>query len=221
MAIPEYESRKYEDLSNEFKEKAGRTCELIKLMYNRLTLVDKLSYKQAIRKICDDHVDIPGFSFRNIRRNLPSENPSVPRRVTARWPNSSPTHNVIAEKLSSAELQDETIRHQSKDREDSIQFIDYREVYTHNTESNRCIPRHTTVVTTDKIRSIAIRFKISRGKYEDVKATMNSSSKYCYLLFDASTGLFLGSESDQLSPKMNLPSSEKCASSNEQKCNGL
>jgi hypothetical protein len=220
LAIPEYKSRKYEDLSKEFKEKAGRASDLIGLMYNRLTLVDKLSYKQAITKIRDDHADIPGFSFRNISRNLPFDNPTVPRRVRPRWPNSSTTHNVIAEKLSNAEPHDETNRHQSKDREDSIQFIDYREVYTQNTESNGCIPTHTTMVTTDKIHSIAIRFKIPREKYEDVKATMNSSSNYCYLLFDASTGIFLRSESDQLSPKMNLHSSEKCASSNEQKCNG-
>lgn len=67
MTIPEYEIRSYEELSNEFKEKTSRAIELIRLMYDRLTLVDHMSHKQAIRKIIEDHSRIRGFSFRNIK----------------------------------------------------------------------------------------------------------------------------------------------------------
>ena len=61
----EYEKRSYEDLSLEFQRlypSVIRAFELIPLMYNRLTLVDKLSHKQAFDKICDDHKHLSGFS---------------------------------------------------------------------------------------------------------------------------------------------------------------
>jgi hypothetical protein len=82
--IEEYQNKSYNDLSSEFRKAypcAIRAFELVGLMYNRLTLVDKLSHKEALTKIYNDHTDLPGFSLRNIRRNLPSDNPYVPRRV--------------------------------------------------------------------------------------------------------------------------------------------
>ena len=77
----EYEKKSYEDLSLEFQKlfpSALRAFELIPLMYNRLTLVDKLSHKEASTKICDDHRHLSGFSKRNIRRYWPSNNPITP-----------------------------------------------------------------------------------------------------------------------------------------------
>jgi hypothetical protein len=50
LTIPEYELRTYEDLSKEFNEKTSRAVELIHLMYNRLTLVDHMPHKLAIKK---------------------------------------------------------------------------------------------------------------------------------------------------------------------------
>jgi hypothetical protein len=93
-AIQELEiiNRSYEDLSLEFQKlfpSALRTIELIPLMYNRLTLVDKLSHKEASTKICDDHKHLSGFSQRNIRRYLPSNNPITPRRVRPSCPKNS------------------------------------------------------------------------------------------------------------------------------------
>ena len=46
-------------------------------MYNRLTLVDRLSHKEAMLKIANDHKHLPGFSDRNVRRYLPSHNPNI------------------------------------------------------------------------------------------------------------------------------------------------
>src|SRR5918999_1008010 len=86
----------YEELSNKFKKlypTVSRAFQLISLMYNRLTIGDKLSHKEAVSKIYEDHKHLQGFSPRNIRRSLMSlDNPNVPRRRSRKigptWPNS-------------------------------------------------------------------------------------------------------------------------------------
>jgi hypothetical protein len=93
-AIQELEisNHSYEDLSLEFQKLypyAVRAFKLIPLMYDRLTLVDKLSHKEASTKICDDHRHLSGFSKRNIRRYWPSNNPITPRRVRPSCPKNS------------------------------------------------------------------------------------------------------------------------------------
>jgi hypothetical protein len=96
----EYEQRTYEDLSNELQKiypVAARAFELIPLMYNRLTLVDGLTHKDSVAKIIADHQQLSGFSARNIRRYLPSDNPTVARRARPPWPKNSTT---IIESLS-------------------------------------------------------------------------------------------------------------------------
>ena len=63
-------SETYEELSKEFQQvypSAFRAIQLIAMMYNKLTLVDKLSHKEAKAKIYEDHKHLPGFSSRNIR----------------------------------------------------------------------------------------------------------------------------------------------------------
>ena len=60
---------------------AFRAFQLIPLMYNRLTLIDKKSHTEAWRQIHQDHQHLPGFSRRNIYRLLPSDNPKAQRRV--------------------------------------------------------------------------------------------------------------------------------------------
>ncbi len=69
--VKEYQIRSYEDLSSEFQRLYPRVADLIQLMYNRLTLVDKLSHKEAVAKIYNDHQHLSGFSRR--RRNLPTQ----------------------------------------------------------------------------------------------------------------------------------------------------
>ena len=86
----------YEELSSEFKKlypTALRALQLISLMYDRLTTEDRLSHKEAIFRIYDDHKHLQGFSSRNIRRSLMSlDNPKIPhrtgRKIRPSWPNS-------------------------------------------------------------------------------------------------------------------------------------
>ena len=98
----EFRTKTYEMLSKEFQEllpKVSRAYQLISLMYNRLTLIENLSHKEARLKIINDHKNIPGFSDRNVRRYWPSDNPKVPHRVTPSWPKSSITQAENDEKL--------------------------------------------------------------------------------------------------------------------------
>jgi hypothetical protein len=99
----EYQNRTYDELSSEFQKllpSAIRASELIALMYNRLTLVENFSHKEAVTKIHDDHKHLAGFSNRNIRRSLPLDNLNVPRRIRPRWPKNSYTEVNEPPKLS-------------------------------------------------------------------------------------------------------------------------
>ena len=104
----EYQNRTYNELSCEFQSSVGRVFELIKLMYNRLTLVENFSHKDALAKIQNDHKHLAGFSKRNIRRYLPLDNPCVPRRaVGPRWPKNSIARDDDHSKLSNTALEQE------------------------------------------------------------------------------------------------------------------
>jgi hypothetical protein len=70
------------------------------MMYNRLTLVDNVSHKEALIKIRNDHRNLEGFSTRNIHRYLPSNNPYIPRRVVTPRHNNSLTETKQVEKFS-------------------------------------------------------------------------------------------------------------------------
>jgi hypothetical protein len=72
-------------------------------MYNRLTLVNKLIHKDAITKIYNDHRQLAGFTTRNIRRYLPSDNPAVPRRVRTPRPKNSYAQTSEEAKLSTTQ----------------------------------------------------------------------------------------------------------------------
>ena len=102
----EYKTRTYEDLSSEFQKlyfQVVRAYQLIPQMYNRLTIVDRLSHKEAILKMANDHKHLPGFSDRNVRRYLPSHNPNIPRRVRTSRPKNSGTISIDNPKLSMSE----------------------------------------------------------------------------------------------------------------------
>jgi hypothetical protein len=95
--------RTYSDLSKEFRNlypTFWKAANLLPAMYNRLTLIDGFPHKDAINKIKSDHKDLPGFSARNIRRNLPRSNPHVPRRVRTSRPKSSQTESNDGSNLS-------------------------------------------------------------------------------------------------------------------------
>ncbi|HEY9387193.1 MAG TPA: hypothetical protein VIP70_09135 [Nitrososphaeraceae archaeon] len=104
-------SQSYEKLSKEFQQLypiAYRAIQLIRMMYNRLTLVDKLSHKEAKAKIYEDHKHLPGFSSRNIRRSLTSlDNPNISHRIRPHWPKSSSTATNNGSDLSTPKLNPE------------------------------------------------------------------------------------------------------------------
>ena len=80
----EYRTRTYGELSMEFQKlypQAVRAYQLIPEMYNCLTFVDRLSHKEAILKMANDHKHLSRFSDRNVRRYLSSHNPNIPRQV--------------------------------------------------------------------------------------------------------------------------------------------
>jgi hypothetical protein len=107
----EYEQRTYEDLSYELQKIypiAARAFELIPLMYNRLTLIDGLTHKNAVEKIIADHKHLSGFSARNIRRYLPHDNPVVSKRIRSSWPKNSTTGIGGSSQLSSIEQRNST-----------------------------------------------------------------------------------------------------------------
>jgi hypothetical protein len=110
----EYQNRTYDDLSSEFQKvhsSAVRAFELIALMYNRLTLVENFSHKDAVTKIQNDHKHLAGFSKRNISRNLPLDNPAVPRRVRTRWPkNSANETNEPSKSSNTTQRQDKNLK---------------------------------------------------------------------------------------------------------------
>jgi hypothetical protein len=99
-------SASYSELSRQFKEiypTVVHAYRLISEMYNRLTLVDNFSHKEAITKIFNDHRELPGFSKRNIYRALPQDNPSIPRRVVPKRHKSSDTISKNTNSLSVTE----------------------------------------------------------------------------------------------------------------------
>jgi hypothetical protein len=94
----EYKHKSYEELSKEFQEvypAAVRAFVLIPQMYNRLTLIDNLTHKDALTKIRNDHDHLLGFTERNIRRYLPANNPNIPRRVRTSCPKNSATETCV------------------------------------------------------------------------------------------------------------------------------
>jgi hypothetical protein len=102
----EYKTRTYEVLSSEFQKlypQAVRAYQLLAQMYNRLTIVDRLSHKEAILKMANDHKLLPGFSDRNVRRYPPSHNPNIPHRIRTSRPKNSATKAVDNPKLSVSE----------------------------------------------------------------------------------------------------------------------
>jgi hypothetical protein len=108
--VTEYENRSYDDLSSGFQKLlhfAVRASELISLMYNRFTLIEKYSHKEAVTKIQDDHKHLAGFSSRNIRRSLPVDNPNVRRRVRPPWHKNSIIEANPPSKLSDTIQQEE------------------------------------------------------------------------------------------------------------------
>jgi hypothetical protein len=116
----EYEQRTYQELSHEFEElypAAARAFELIPQMYNRLTLVDRLTHKEAVAKIHNDHHHLSGFTERNIRRYLPGDNTNIPRRIRTSCPKNSITEISPEQHVSNTEHTDESNQQPSSEEQ--------------------------------------------------------------------------------------------------------
>ena len=103
----DFQKLSYEDLSKEFREiypNVLRAFQLIPAMYNRLTLFNTISHREALMKIYEDHKDLPGFSRRNIYRYLPSNNPNIPHRIVPSRHKSIRGESSLSGKLTSASL---------------------------------------------------------------------------------------------------------------------
>lgn len=102
-----------------------KAFELIAQMYNRLTLVDGLTHKDAFAKMHNDHEHLRGFSPRNIRRYLPANNPNIPRRVRTSRPKNSPTETSVETSFSDTKHNDEkNINHKIGTQNISTHVVD-------------------------------------------------------------------------------------------------
>jgi hypothetical protein len=155
-AISKIATSSYEELSMEFQKLCpivSRAIELIGLMYNRLTIEDKLSHKKAIAKICEDHKNMQGFSERNIRRSLVSlDNPNIPHRISRKirptWPNSDIARGD-ASKQERAKLyaDNQTASQDSRSRE----LENTRNQESEKTNDVKCLSCNLLLVQTQKL----------------------------------------------------------------------
>ncbi len=204
--IKEYQKRSYEDLSSEFQRQYPRVVQLIELMYNRLTLVDKLSHKEAVAKIYNDHQHLRGFSRRNIRRNLPLDNATVPRRIRPTWPKNGTNESDEAPKLGStvqnqnslaSNNSEKTTTNQLEERPTEREITDYpsdpghsdkhnNALYAENVELREALIRKTTFVKGDEISLHEIKFTIPKEKYPNLEGAIQKSRDSVYVVFDKS-----------------------------------
>ena len=227
----EYQKRSYDDLSSEFQRlypSTVRTIELIQLMYNRLTLVEKLSHITALKKIYNDHKHLSGFSRRNIRRNLPLDNPGIPRRVRPSWPKNSDTQDNEPVKLSTTALEHDQdilttndclaettspINHQ-KLQERPVQKVmtnciteheasdSYDIIYAENLELKEATLRQTALIKANDISAYEIEFTIPKEKYHHLEVAMKDSTDSVYVIFDKA-GIFERAVADVFRGKLN------------------
>jgi hypothetical protein len=231
-AIQELEisNRSYEDLSLEFQKLypyAVRAFKLIPLMYNRLTLVDKLSHKEASTKICDDHRHLSGFSKRNIRRYWPSNNPITPNRVRPPCPKNSfskikePSELSIAQRESSiwsAKTDGDLSLRNNYGGEEKTAAVAYPQLHGEPNEigsiadlklkalvsdklREEAVKRQTAIKTADQISATEIELTIPRDKYPQLTAAIESSTNSVYVTFDKS-GILERAEPDTFREKL-------------------
>ena len=170
--VKEYQKRSYDDLSSEFQRLYPRVIRLIPLMYNRLTLVDKLSHKEATAKIYNDHRDLPGFSRRNIRRYLPLDNATVPRRIRPSRPKNSTIESEEAPELSG------TIHEQNQ----NVQTIASNNLKT----TTNPLDESLTEVEITGYNINPDLLTIPKEKYPDLEEAMQKSRSSVYVVFDKS-----------------------------------
>jgi hypothetical protein len=178
-----HQSSTYDELSKEFKElypSVYRALQLIPLMYNRLTLVDNFSHKEALKKIYNDHKELSGFSERNIYRALPKDNPAIPKRVVPKRHKSSDT---IAEKTNSLSVTEQGEAAELKESNNrpcpNCQLFRMR-----IEELEEALKASAGPTTAAKFAPQIQRFTIFKERHIELTDSMEKSIEFIYLEFD-------------------------------------
>jgi hypothetical protein len=178
-----HESRTYDEISQEFKElypSVIRAFQLVPMMYNRLTLIDRMSHKEALKKIYDDHKELPGFSKRNIYRALPQDNPTIPRRVMSKRHKSSVTELQITESLSAAE---KNVEIQSNESTESCPNCELLKLQKQGLMD--ALAASSGPTTADKFTPQIHRFKVHKERRTELIECIERSTEYVCVEFDA------------------------------------
>jgi hypothetical protein len=183
-----YQSRTYDEISKEFKELypfAARAIQLISQMYNRLTQVEGMSHRLALKKIYEDHKHLHGFSRRNIYRALPKDNPATPKRVVPKRHKSSDT---IAEKTNSLTVTEkgeaaEPKEHKNKSCPD-CQFLK-----SQKEELEEALKATAGPTTAADFSPQIQRFTIFKERHTELIDNMEKSIEFISLEFDKSGNL--------------------------------
>jgi hypothetical protein len=174
------QDKTYLELSVEFRQlypTANYAFQLIPKMYDRLTLVDKLTHKVAIAKIGEDHRDLPGFSGRNIVRYLPADNPNIPRRVRPSRLKPIGTVNNVVPKLSNTESTN--LIHRYSNERFSIEYVSNGDlVENRELEEIKKIPDTSSSL-------VRPEYRILREKFEILSNALARTRQVCFVLFDS------------------------------------
>jgi hypothetical protein len=183
LARTENESASYLELSQEFRElypTALRALQLIPKMYNRLTIVDNYSHKQAITKIFEDHKELPGFSKRNIYRALPQDNTAIPRRVMSKRHKSSGTEPQITYSLSGTEKHKATELKES----DNKSCPNCQLLKSQKEELEEALKASAGPITATNYVPQIQRLTVLKERHTELIDSMEKSIEFIYLEFD-------------------------------------
>jgi hypothetical protein len=194
--------RTYSDLSKEFRNlypTFWKAANLLPAMYNSLTLIDGFPHKDAINKIKSDHRDLPGFSARNIRRNLPLGNPHVPRRIRTSRPKTSMTASNEPSKLSNTKPS--CAVEQSKDKNSVILKADEKEclncsaVVAENRELREALKANQKFTSANTLLGSERVCSVPKDKEYILTDALKKSERVCYIFFNVA-GRVVHAEAD-------------------------
>lgn len=212
------QSTTYIELSQKFRglyPTVVRAFQLIAQMYNRLTLVDKMPHDAALNKIYNDHKDLHGFSRRNIYRYLPSNNPSIPKRVVSPRHKSSHTESIGSNKLSSTKLSSQPEKipedkiHDVEPIRESSEIVHKCVLLTaKNQELEEALLASSRCTRANNLIGNEIVYEIPKEKMYLLTEALDKSNKVCFATFD-NNGNFVNAEADADRTKQAVPDNGK------------
>jgi hypothetical protein len=164
---------------------------------------------KSLTKIYSDHQHLPGFSKRNIRRNLPSDNASVPRRIRPSWPKNSSSETGEASELSDT-IQEEsqnaltsndsgqtTAANHLQERPTEKEITTYTSkldpsdkhnnaLYEENVELKGALSRKNAFIKADEISLHEIEYIIPKEKGPNLEEAIQKCRDSVYVIFDKS-----------------------------------